>query len=259
MRFTEYLEKDDLDFLYSDHIDEIDNLLNLTTIIHELSMRADVMPQAWGDITPGEDAAEQARALYKKAKELAVAVKEKFLRLLKRSSQFPDVKILVDIKGIESFVDKAINRYPLQGKGASDITDVLRSAILVKTQDEVNKVVKNIKKYFNVATHKEKVEGGDAKYGYYGSHHFYVKIGNIFSEIQVMTKKLWSYKSAAHKIYNKYRSIKDADKRIQKMDTELSKHIFKVANVEKKAKRKKGKPEIKRHKNWKFNRSKLEY
>jgi ppGpp synthetase/RelA/SpoT-type nucleotidyltranferase len=190
---------------------------------------------------------------------MAAEVKSKFLSLLRKSSQFKSVKILVDIKGLESFVDKAINRYPLQGKGASDITDVLRSAILVSNQDEVEKTVKNIKKYFTVAKHKEKIEGNDPTYGYYGSHHFYVKIGKLFSEIQVMTKKLWSYKDEAHKIYNKYRSIKDADDRVKKLDIELSKQLFKTANKDKKVGRKKGKPQLKKHKKWKFNRSKLDF
>ena len=260
MKFESYLEKSKIDFLFSPEIDEIDRMLGFKEVVHELSMHADFVPQEWGDIDSTQGNLNvQAEKIYKKAKAMALQVKNKFLSLLKRSSQFPKVKILVDIKGLESFVDKAVNRYPLQGKGASDITDVLRSAILVKTQAEVEKTVKNIKKYFTVAKHKEKIEGNDPAYGYYGSHHFYVKVGNIFSEIQVMTRKLWSYKDAAHKIYNKYRSMKDADDRVKKMDIELSKMIFKTANKEKKFGRKKGKPQLKKHKKWKFDRNKLEY
>lgn len=254
MKFKNYLEEQNI-FETTDITDE---MLGLKTIIHELSARADVFPQIWGNITADneEEKVSQAKQIYNKAKEFAMNVKKKFLSLLKRSSQFPHSKVLVDIKGIGAFIDKAINRYPKQGKGAADITDVLRSAVLVNTQDEVDSAVKNIKKLFTIAKHKEKKVEGDPKYGYFGSHHFYVKIENILAEIQVMTKKLWTYKEEAHKIYNKYRSIKDADKRIETMDTKLSKRLFQIANTKKK-KRRKGKPELKKHKRW--VQAKIEY
>jgi len=258
MRFNNFLkEKSDIDCIYED-IEATDKLLGLKTLIHELSARADVFPQIWGNITADneDEKISQAKIIYNRAKEFAMGVKKKFLSLLKRSSQFPKSKVLVDIKGVEAFIDKAINRYPTQGKGAADITDVLRSAILVNTQEEVSKAVKSIKKLFTVAKHKEKKAEGDPKYGYFGSHHFYVKVGEILAEIQVMTKKLWTYKEEAHKIYNKYRSVKDADEKIVKMDTKLSKRLFKIANTKKKGRRK-GKPELKKHKRW--VQAKIEY
>ena len=259
MRFSKYLnEENNLDILYeNEEIDKIiDELFNIKSTIHELSARSDVFPQIWGNVTAEDDEEkiDQAKKIYTHAKELASSVKRKFFNLLRRVSQFKNSKVLVDIKPLESFVDKAINRYPKKGKGASNITDVLRSAVLVNTKEEVEKTVQNIKKRFQVARHKEKTAESDPKYGYFGSHHFYVKVGKILAEIQVMTKKLWAYKDQAHKIYNKYRSVDVADKNVEKMDTNLSKQLFKLANIDKQKGRKKGKPQLtKREKKYKKN------
>ena len=262
MKFKNYIFENTIDDVYDNPIVDylLDYHLCLSNSIDELSATAEVVPQVWGNITASspEDKAKQAMEIYKKAKDLAMTVKKKFVNKLKVSAQFPNAKVLVDIKELESFVDKALNRYPKQGKGAADITDVLRSAILVNTQEEVEKTVEKIKKLFAVAKHKVKTPEQDPKYGYFGSHHFYVKIENMLAEIQIMTKKLWSYKKVAHNIYNKYRGIKDVDKSMEKMDIALSKSIFREANLEKKGKRKKGRPTLKKHKNWKFQKSKIE-
>ena len=249
MRLTTFLrESYDLDAIYEDQ-NEVDELIEHSfdiktkEIVNELSATADMFPQAWGDINKDDEDTMKIQAIkiYQRAKDMAIGLKKKFIRVLRRISQFKNSKVLVDIKGLDSFIDKAVNRYPKQGKGASNITDVLRSAVLVGSKDEVDQTVSNIKKRFTVAKHKEKKPEGDPKYGYFGSHHFYVKIGNMLAEIQVMTRKLWTYKEQAHKIYNKYRSVDVADKEVEKMDIKLSKRLFQLANTDKKKDRK-GKP-----------------
>lgn len=102
-------------------------------------------------------------------------------------------------------------------------------------------MVRQIKKDFVVAEHDFKSKGGDKKYGYFGSHHFLVKIGGLLAEIQVMQKRLWAYKEAAHQIYNKYRSDTDATKtisdEIRKLDIALSKELFSRGNARKNIRR----------------------
>lgn len=255
MKFLNYIKyNESLDIVYeNDELQEkIDKLLGIKENLHELSARSEVFPQLWGDINPEADksALDQAKEIYQKAKDMAGSLKRKFLGLLRRVSQFKNSKVLVDIKGMESFVDKIINR----GNSASKITDVLRSAILVSSKEEVDKTVDNIKKRFQVAKHKEKKQELDPEYGYFGSHHFYVKVGKMLAEIQVMTKKLWAYKEEAHKIYNKYRSVKQADSEVEKLDKALSKQLFQIANTDKPQLRKKGKPSLtKREKKYKHN------
>lgn len=137
-------------------------------------------------------------------------------------------KILVDVKSLKSMVDKIVNR----GKKPGKITDWLRGAILVKTEDDVAKVSKNIFKAFDrVEEYEEKDRGADKNYGYYGSKHFLVTVDGITSEIQVMTNKLWAYKGKAHKIYDKYRSAKDVDPTELAKAQRMSKRAFDRGNA----------------------------
>lgn len=253
MRLKEFLINDDhkiIELMYHDDMLEVDKFIGLESVISELSATAEMIPQFWGDIpSSASDKEKEAIKIYNAAASVANSLKHKFLKWLRMASQKArNVKILVDVKSMDAFIDKVVKR----GRPASDVTDVLRSAILTETNDGAEAVVKNIKKKFKVAKYVKKEAGTDPKFGYHGSHHFKVlveqmerdrKMPPIFAEIQVMTKRLWNYKEEAHLIYQKYRSVKDADKRMQKMDQELSKHIFKKANIESPflAARKKGK------------------
>lgn len=237
MKLKQFLElaehdKETLDLMYSEEMDEIDKLLGLTEVTVITEKAIELTPQVWGDIAPGkteQDRQKEAKRIYQMALDMAKKVKRKFIAWLRKVSQkIRNVKILVDIKTIESFLDKTIAR----GRPASDVTDVLRSAILAETNDDVEDIANNIQRRMKVAKYKKKESGSDPKYGYFGSHHFLVRVDQIIAEIQVMTRKLWSYKEEAHQIYSKYRSAKDVDKRIEQADTELSKLIFQKANVD---------------------------
>lgn len=253
MRFKNYLSDKDqktLDLMYHEDMSEVDKLLGLEPAITELSATAEMIPQFWGDVPEeASDKEKQAAKIYNAAASVAKSLKHKFLSWLRMASQgIRNAKILVDVKSMEAFLDKVLKR----GKAASTITDVLRSAILTETDDGTNTVVKNIKKRFKVAKYDKKEPGTDPAFGYHGSHHFKVLVEpvgqqrgtpGIFAEIQVMTRRLWAYKEEAHLIYQKYRSVKDADEKIKKMDQALSKLLFQKANIQSKflAARKKGK------------------
>lgn len=168
---------------------------------------------------------EQTREVYAKAFEIVQEVEKKLSRTLKRAAP-KDSKILIDIKKEDAFVDKVINR----GKNASKITDVLRSAVLVETEDDLDKFIENLEKYADIYEHEYKAKGEDTGYGYHGSHHFLISIDNVLIEIQAMTKRLWTFKEPAHQIYAKWRSVKEFDDRIAKKDKEISKDLFKRGN-----------------------------
>lgn len=128
---------------------------------------------------------------------------EHFHRILTRESP-SSAKILTDIKKPLKVAEKIIER------GKSKITDVIRGAILLKTDADVEDVVKNIKRNVPIYEYEYKRKGEDKTYGYHGSHHFLIQVeGGFLAEIQVMTKRLWAFKHEAHKIYEKLRVSKD--------------------------------------------------
>lgn len=149
------------------------------------------------------------KTMYGKYIKTIETAKDAFAKKMKSSVKgVQNPKILVDVKTLKSMVDKIIKR----GKAPGAISDWLRGAILVKTEEDVVTVSKNIFKAFDrVEEYEEKNRGGDKNYGYYGSKHFLATVNGITSEIQVMTTKLWKYKGRAHKIYDKYRSADDVD------------------------------------------------
>jgi putative nucleotidyltransferase with HDIG domain len=178
--------------------------------------------QPWGDIKEKTD--EEVDRVYKIAKDYAEKAKGDLNRVLKRAAT-NNAKILIGIKPLNSFGDKVINR----NRKASEIHDVLRSAILVQTPEDVQKVRKAIEKRSAIFRVEEKEKGKDKEFGYYGSVHFNIKLKGIIVEIQVMTKKLWTLKDWAHEFYNKWRSAKKTDE--FKKDARLSKSIFSKGNT----------------------------
>jgi len=166
--------------------------------------------------------------LYKSQQSLLFAVRDKLFKGLKTTTRkVRHPKILVGIKSLESFLDKVVFRKYSPNK----ITDVVRSAVLVNTENDINVVKKAIIRKFKVIEYEIKEDGEDKEFGYYGSHHFLVEIDSVLVEIQVMTRRLWAYKEEAHKIYDKYRSSdKIVDRSVEVADKKLSKRIFNAGN-----------------------------
>lgn len=208
---------------------QYESIENIDSIL-EKSATAPLNPQVWGDIKGRDDKEreERSRALYNEYLPLVVGAKAKFTRLLKKiGSKSKNSKVLVDIKAMDAFVKKVV----LRGRNTSSITDWLRSAIIVRTHEDVDRTVKLIKKDFVVQEYEKKDKGLDKEYGYFGSHHFLVLVDGITCEIQVMTKKLWVYKEEAHLIYGKYREDKgEMDKKLKKLELAYSKELFSRGN-----------------------------
>jgi ppGpp synthetase/RelA/SpoT-type nucleotidyltranferase len=155
--------------------------------------------------------------------------KNAFNRILKLEGQ--GGKVLLGLKPFDSFIDKVVKR----GKPADQIHDVLRGAILMSTSEDVDRVVKSIAKRYRIYEHEVKDKEHTNEFGYYGSHHFKILVptktsGGVIAEIQIMTKKLWSYKSVAHDIYTKWRSSEEIDSDIRAQDVAWSKELFRLGN-----------------------------
>lgn len=125
-----------------------------------------------------------------------------------------NAKFLVDIKELDSFLDKTIDR----GKDPGSITDFLRGAIIVKDDDDMSKVANGIFKGFKKVVEFEPKERSDnagtkadKNYGAYGWVAFLVDVDGVSSEVQLSTRKSWSVKKHAHRVYSSFRSVKDAD------------------------------------------------
>lgn len=204
--------------------------LYIDTEVHSGVQPWDVMVQQVQDILNKKsqitkDEAESIRDIYYKAHEVVQGVEKKLSRILKRAAP-KDSKILIDIKQESAFIDKVINR----GKSASKITDVLRSAVLVETDDDLDKFIKNLEKYADIYEHEYKAKGEDKNFGYHGSHHFLISIENVLIEVQAMTKRLWTFKNPSHDIYQKWRSVEDFDARIAKKEREITKDMERSRN-----------------------------
>jgi ppGpp synthetase/RelA/SpoT-type nucleotidyltranferase len=188
--------------------------------------------QNWGNIDGNskEEKLKNAEKLYKNALDVAKKAEQAFARTMKKNTKMSDSKVLVDIKSADSFVDKIVNR----GKNAKKIHDLLRGAIICKTKEDVEYTVEKLKRNAVIHELEYKEYGQDKEYGYYGSYHFKIFIEGIIAEIQVMTRKLWSYKFEAHNIYDKYRSLdkesKEFDQELKKLDLQLSRELFQRGN-----------------------------
>lgn len=216
-----------LSILYDSEF-QFDELMGIEPLIVEMSEKSTRRDQPWENVSgyTDDDKLSSAKKIHGEAMKLALQYRNELTSKLKKSTKkIRDPKILVDIKSEKSFIDKISSR----GKSAKHITDVLRSAVIVKKVD-VENVVKQIKKQFNVVEYELKTKSMDQEFGYYGSHHFLVQIGELTVEIQVMSRRMWAYKNEAHKIYTKFRSSGDFSKEFEKVSKRMSKDIFNKAN-----------------------------
>lgn len=133
-------------------------------------------------------------------------IKNEYERTLKTAAE-KDCKVLVSIKSLKSFISKM-----KRGKKPEGITDVIRGAILCPNDEVVQKVIKNLKKKSRLAQLELK-HRGENDWGYWGANHLLIELSNdVLAEVQVMTKTAWTYKDAAHQIYDKYREAISKDK-----------------------------------------------
>lgn len=132
-------------------------------------------------------------------------------------------QVLSNTKTLKSVVSKVIAR----GKKLSELTDLVRCAILFGDKSDADEFVDRVKRTVKVVEHDEKKYDKNSEYGYYGSHHLLIVIDGLICEMQVMTKRLWKYKSDAHEIYNKYRDTGGAP---TGDDKTFSKALFALGN-----------------------------
>ena len=162
---------------------------------------------------------------YKIAEKYAADAQAELNRTL-RLSAVGGAKVLTDKKSEKSFIDKAFTR----GKGVN-IDDVVRGAILCKTEDDLKATLKNLYKNAQIFEHEVK-DDKQNEYGYYGSHHLEIRLKKtgVVAEVQVMTKKLWTVKHEAHKVYTKIRSGSDLSDKAKKVELQHSKELFNHGN-----------------------------
>ena len=158
----------------------------------------------------GKNDKEKVVALYKKYEPIIEDRLKKYESGLKTALKgVQNAKIMVDIKKLRAFVNKTVDR----GKDPSKMNDWLRGSILVNDEKDIGIVSKNIFKAFkSVSEFDPKERGGDTQFGYYGSVHFSVDVDGVNTEIQLMTKKLYSAKKVAGGQYDDFRSASDAIK-----------------------------------------------
>jgi hypothetical protein len=188
----------------------------------ERNLRTDKLPLA--------QLSTELREIIKNKKELFKKTLDDLATFVKKDlRKYNKTKFMYQIKSIESIIDKAVVRK----KGLLALNDLVRGAVLLETKEDADDYVKTFirKNKSSVIWYEEKQRGQDKEYGYYGSHHIDLIINGLVVELQVMTKKLWSYKEAAHQIYNANRSKQDGS--VSKEDQYDSKKIFSLGNKKK--------------------------
>jgi hypothetical protein len=119
--------------------------------------------------------------------------------------------------------DSIVNKVLERGKKLTQISDLVRGAILFQYDKDMEEFVKEFTKKSKYIVKIEPKLKGQSEYGYYGAYHVDLNIDGLDVEVQITTKKLWAYKGEAHKIYDKWRS--DPTK-MDKFDRNLSKKLF---------------------------------
>ena len=205
--------------------------------------------QPWGELKISTNDAEKYQAGDKETKEKINAelddskakyidpIKGRFTQVLKRvANVVPNSKVLVDVKSNKSIISKVIRKTPY-GK----MKDILRSAVLVAKQEDIPKVMDAMRKNFSLYQLKTKEKKKDAL-GYYGSYHYIVDFNGVLVEVQLMAKRLWTYKELGHEVYDKWREqiaknpnlLNDPkyakDNEALRKDIALSKRIFSRGN-----------------------------
>jgi len=224
-RFTDFYYEDLIEnkIQFNENWDIFDSLLTERR-------KSNVKKQPWAkdfkDLPTNND--DERFAAYDFVAKKYITVRTKKFESLMKHVSGKGAKILIGVKPADSFIDKVFKR----GVSAGDIHDFLRGAILLKDDYEVEKVVKALKKKAIIFKYDYKEKGRDKDYGYYGSHHFKVDIDGVICEIQVMTKRLWTFKSPAHKVYEKYRSgDNDIKSKEGQRDSRHSKQLFSKGNA----------------------------
>lgn len=187
--------------------------------------------------TSGEYTREQAEKelskIIEKYASTLTKVQKKFASIIssvlpKKGVRANSIKVLHSLKTIESIINKAIDRK----KNIIEMGDLVRGAILFDDEKMMTDFINDFKRKHNniIIEVDTKKKGGDKVFGYYGPTHFGLKIDGIEVELQVMPRRMWSYKEAAHQIYNKWRTDIGG---ITRTDQVLSKTIFKLGNMKK--------------------------
>ena len=150
---------------------------------------------------------------------------KKFLSKSKYRKISEKPEFLSQIKKLDGLESKTIKR----GKKLTKIGDIVRGALLFRNDEEVQMFVDDFRRKNSslISDYEYKQRGKDPDFGYYGSHHLDLMVDGLVIELQVMTKKLWSYKEAAHEIYT---NLRDADRAADAFDERLSKMLFDLGN-----------------------------
>lgn len=238
VKFTDILKQmeEDSDQQLLDHLFD-----SMDSVISEKKDPLTDPTQPWGDLPPtikndlrsdNSDirgkAIDLVKHIYDTAMDFVKSCKGAFNRMMQLEGQ--GGKVLISVKSLDSFLSKTLSR----GKSPAEVHDVLRGAILLQTNEEVEKVAKTINKRYRVLEYDHK-ESPSNEYGYFGSHHFKILVNgsggkSMIAELQLMTKKLWAYKKVAHGIYDKYREPRDVDTEIKAQDLALSRQLFQLGN-----------------------------
>lgn len=128
------------------------------------------------------------------------------------------------IKSLKSIISKVI----IRNKPLSSLGDLIRGAMLFKTEKELNEFIDDLKRHnkIKILDIDFKKKGDDKVYGYFGAYHFDIEIDGITIELQAMTERLWKYKFVAHDVYDKVRDgLKVTDDVLQ-----YSRDLFKLGN-----------------------------
>lgn len=219
------------EFIETDFNELFDFLSEEFETLSEAEISVPTVKQPWPDFETKDANKEYSHEEFKKyfnkhIKPKVDKIQKPFHKIL-HSVKTNGAEVKAARKSLDSLHGKVIKR----NRPASEIHDVIRGAILTKDKEHAEKVMNKLKDSGKVIKHEYKNhEEGGKESGYGGTHHAVIDVGGVQAEIQVMPKKIFKAKEEAHKIYKKYRSMKNPESHPDyQRDMEKSKSIFKNA------------------------------
>lgn len=213
----------------------IEERRSVKAFVNALSKKKDVREFDYLKTQMDPDSPEDERRLIDRASELVDKYKKDIQKALSdfagllrgytSSAKFRGTaEVFYGTKPVKSIVDKTFAR----GRSFADLGDLIRGAILFDTNEQVDQFIKDFRRKDKdkIINFEAKEKGGDPTYGYYGSYHIDVDVGGYRAELQVMTKRMWKMKGAAHEIYTATRSLDSVPQYLR----QNSREIFRLAN-----------------------------
>jgi len=168
-------------------------------------------------------------------------IKKKYEAILRKEvNRDKKIRNIAKIKALLKEKDKFVEKVADRGKKINEIGDIVRGAVLFDDTRQAEEFVKKFAKRQRSIVKEVDKKVATTNNSYYGAIHIDIQIDGLTCELQVMSKKLFTYKSAAHDIYD----VSRVGGKVSKADTHRSGEFMSRGNTPN------ARPNKKRNRRW---------